>query len=153
MNSLAKQGSSLVRCIWYHRHCCCWTSVVPHTPTWIGHGQWVCVVIRGEGDSIHIRVTLNPWNLCIPATLLTLSTHAQRGLQYLVCVSVCVCVCYHIFCHTSNKPAKKRHQRVQLYTGLILKLAIFVKILRAHTSTAWSSPSISDPHMRMGNAM
>ena len=25
---------------------------------------------------------------------LTLGAHAQRGLQYLVCVSVCVCVCY-----------------------------------------------------------
>ena len=32
--------------------------------------------------------------------LLTLDTHAQRGLQYLVCcVSVCLSVCYHVFCH------------------------------------------------------
>ena len=27
---------------------------------------------------------------------LTLGAHAQRGLQYLVCVSVCVCVCYFL---------------------------------------------------------
>ena len=32
---------------------------------------------------------------------------------------------------TRNKPSKERHQRVQRYTGLILKLAIFVKVLRS----------------------
>ena len=30
------------------------------------------------------------------AVLLTLGAHAQRGLQYLVCVSVCVCVCLSV---------------------------------------------------------
>ena len=29
--------------------------------------------------------------------LLTLGAHAQRGLLYLVCVSVCVSVCLHLF--------------------------------------------------------
>ena len=28
-----------------------------------------------------------------PPIFLTLGAHAQRGLQYLVCVSVCLCVC------------------------------------------------------------
>ena len=32
---------------------------------------------------------------------------------------------------TRNKAAKKRYQRVQYYTGLILKMAIFVKVLRS----------------------
>ena len=31
--------------------------------------------------------------------LLTLGAHAQRGLQYLVCVSVCVCVCVSVTQH------------------------------------------------------
>ena len=43
-------------------------------------------------------------------TLLTLSVHAQRELQYLVCVSVCVRVCvsvtqhltFHVFIHATN---------------------------------------------------
>ena len=48
-------------------------------------------------------------------TLLTLGAHAQQGLQYLVCVSVClcvsVCVCvsvtqhltFHAYIHATNK--------------------------------------------------
>ena len=32
---------------------------------------------------------------------------------------------------TRNKAAKKRYQRVQYHTGLILKMAIFVKVLRS----------------------
>ena len=41
-------------------------------------------------------------------TLLTLGAHAQRGLQYLVCVSVCVCVSvtqhltFHVFIRATN---------------------------------------------------
>ena len=42
--------------------------------------------------------------------LLTLGAHAQRGLQYLVCVCVCVCVCvsvtqhltFHVFIRATN---------------------------------------------------
>ena len=29
--------------------------------------------------------------------------HAQRGLQYLVCKSVCPSVCYHVFCHYAQQ--------------------------------------------------
>ena len=46
--------------------------------------------------------------------LLTLGAHAQRGLRYLVCVSVCLCVClcvcvsvtqhltFYVFIHATN---------------------------------------------------
>ena len=34
---------------------------------------------------------------------LTLGTHAQRGLQYLVCVSVCVCVPAALFSHLQTR--------------------------------------------------
>ena len=37
-------------------------------------------------------------------------------------------VCYR---HLRNKAAKKRFQRVQCHTGLIFKMAIFVKVLRS----------------------
>ena len=30
---------------------------------------------------------------------LTLGVHVQRGLRYLVCVSVCLCVCLRLFSH------------------------------------------------------
>ena len=35
----------------------------------------------------------------VPAPLLTIAAHAQRGLQYLVCVSVRVCVCVSVTQH------------------------------------------------------
>ena len=47
-----------------------------------------------------------------------------------VCLSVCVSVTT-FYAATYNKPAKKRHQQVQRYTGFILKMVIFVKILRS----------------------
>ena len=61
---------------------------------------------------------------------LTLGAHAQRGLQYLVCVSVCVSVTT-FSAATRNETAKKRYQRVQCHTGFILKVAILVKMLRS----------------------
>ena len=54
------------------------------------------------------------WIGYIAITSLTLGAHAQRGLQYLVCVSVCVSVCvcvcvsvtqhltFHVFIRTTN---------------------------------------------------
>ena len=72
------------------------------------------------------------------AEFLTLGTHAQRGLRYLVCKSVRLSVCLSVrlsvtmfSATTSNKAANKRYQRVQCHTGLILKMAIFVKVLRS----------------------
>jgi len=52
---------------------------------------------------------------------LTLGAHAQRGLLYLVCVSVCVCVCVCLsVClsvstyslPTGTKPAHQRYQQL-----------------------------------------
>ena len=64
------------------------------------------------------------------AFLLTLGTHAQQGLQYSVCLSVCPSVTT-FSATTRNKQANKRHQRVQCYTGFSLKMVIFLKILRS----------------------
>ena len=66
--------------------------------------------------------------------LLTLGTHVQRGLQYLVCVSVCLSVCLSVTTFsaaTRNETVKKRYQRVQCHTDFIFKMAILVKMLRS----------------------
>ena len=45
---------------------------------------------------------------CIQVWLfLTLGVHAQRGLQYMVCKSVCLSVCYHVFCHYTQQGGQK----------------------------------------------
>ena len=38
---------------------------------------------------------------------------------------------YSTWSGSGNKAAKKRYQRVQCHTGLIFKIAIFVKVLRS----------------------
>ena len=50
--------------------------------------------------------------------LLTLGAHAQRGLRYLVCPSVCVCVCVCLSVYlnprtTGNEVACERYTRLQ----------------------------------------
>ena len=63
---------------------------------------------------------------------LTLGAHAQRGLQYTWSVSPSVRLSVTTFSATTrNKAAKKLYQRVQCHTGLIFKIAIFVKVLRS----------------------
>ena len=47
--------------------------------------------------------TARAWSVCLSVTKFSATTH--------------------------NKPAKKRHQRVQRYTGFMFKMAIFVKLL------------------------
>ena len=69
-------------------------------------------------------------------SLLTLGARAQRGLLYLVCLSVCVCVCvcvcvYDYSRSVGNETAYERYQRVQCHAGLIFKMAIFVQVLRS----------------------
>ena len=54
----------------------------------------------------------------IPISLLTLGAHAQRGLRYLVCPSVCVCVCVCLSVYlnsqtTRNEVARERYTRLQ----------------------------------------
>ena len=75
-----------------------------------------------------ILCIINPRRACAArVTVLGLSFRPS------VCLSVCLSVCYHVFCTTRNKAAKKRYQRVQYHTGLILKMAHFRK------STAFKS--------------
>ena len=53
-----------------------------------------------------------------------------------VCLSVCLSLLTTFSATTRNKPAKKRQQQVQRYTGFILKMAMFVKLLRSRVM-AW----------------
>ena len=58
---------------------------------------------------------------CLCIRFLTLGSHAQRGLLYLVCVCVYLSVCLSVHTYsrtTHNKAAKKWYQRVQC-PGLI----------------------------------
>ena len=48
------------------------------------------------------------------------SVHAQRGLQYFVCVSVC------LFSHYTRRVAHEQYEQFHCYTGMINKMVIFV---------------------------
>ena len=64
---------------------------------------------------------VNPWRACAArVTVLGLTFRLS------VCLSVTT-----FSATTRNKAAKKRYQWVQYHTGLILKMAIFVKVLRS----------------------
>ena len=52
--------------------CILWGGYVVVSSLWKNSSTWIC------------------------ARLLTLGAHAQRGLQYLVCVSLCLCVTQHL---------------------------------------------------------
>ena len=77
-------------------------------------------VRRGSRIYVHWDYVINPRRAC------------ARGL-YLVCLSVCLCVCLlrrFLPPRARNRqkvPAKKRHQLVQRYTGIILKNGDFRK--------------------------
>ena len=54
------------------------------------------------------------------------------GLSFRLSVCLSVCLSVTTFSATTrDKAAKKRYQRVQYHAGLILKMAIFVKVLRS----------------------
>ena len=59
--------------------------------------------------------------------LLTLGTHAQRGLLYLSCVYVCVYVCPLIPATSHIGITKERYQRILRNTGIVLNFADFPK--------------------------
>ena len=64
--------------------------------------------------------------------LLTLGAHAQRGLQYLVCVSVCVCVYIYDYSRTTGyEAAYERYQQLLCYKGKKNNVAILLKRLRS----------------------
>ena len=62
--------------------------------------------------------------------LLTPGAHAQRGLQYLVCVSVCVCV-YDYSRTTGYEAAYEQYQQLLCYKGKKNNVAILLKRLRS----------------------
>ena len=62
-----------------------------------------------------------------------LGAHAQRGLQYLVCVSVCLSVCLSVYdysCTTGYEAVYERYQQLQCYKGNKNNVAILLKRLR-----------------------
>ena len=70
----------------------------------------------------HIRL-LTLWRTC--ATKVTVLNLSFRFSVLSVRPSVCLLPCFA----TCNMAGKKRYQRVQCHTGVILKMAIFVKVL------------------------
>ena len=65
---------------------------------------------------------------------LTLGVHAQRGLQYSVCVSVCLSVCLLLYDYsrtTGYEAAYQRYQQLQCYKGMKNNVAILLKRLRS----------------------
>ena len=72
-------------------------------------------------DNVGLQIT-------VPCCFINPRRACARGLL----VRECVCLSVTTFSATTrNKPAKKRNQQVQRYTGFIFKMAIFVKILRS----------------------
>ena len=93
-------------------------------------------------------LTWIPWQLCSfkPRYEYSRDKRKAQSLTYLsqrICqakvtvLGLSVCQSVTTFSATTcNKPAKKRHQRVQHYTGFILNMAIVVKVLRSKVM-AW----------------
>ena len=73
--------------------------------------------------------TLQPLRRGFALQCFSLPSARMRSEGY-VCPSVVLSVTT-FSATTRNKAAKKRYQRVQCHTGLILKMAIFVKVLRS----------------------
>ena len=61
------------------------------------------------------------------SAFLTLGAHAQRGLQYLVRVSVCLSVCYHVFCRYAQRDGQKAIPTGSVPHWLYFKNGDFVK--------------------------
>ena len=68
----------------------------------------------------------------VAALLLTLGAHAQRGLLYLVCPSVCLSV--HDYSRTAgNEGASERYQQLQRNKRSKIKKAILLKRRRSRS--------------------
>ena len=63
-----------------------------------------------------------------------------RGLQYLVCLSVCLCVCvFFPYSGTSrNQAYKQQYQRLQRDTGMKYKKGFFFKTLRSEVMASFT---------------
>ena len=69
--------------------------------------------------------------------LLTLGAHAQRGLQYLVCVSVCLSVT--TFSATArNNALNKIYQRLQRDMSKVLVMAFSLTMLRSEVMASFA---------------
>ena len=64
--------------------------------------------------------------------IMTSLVNPRRACAARVTFRLSVCLSVTTFSATTrNKAAKKRYQQVQYHTGLIFKMAIFVKVLRS----------------------
>ena len=89
---------------------------------------------RKKVNQLHSVISNRDINLSARRLLLTLGAHAQRGLQYLVCVSVCLFVCLSVDDYsrtTGYEAAYERYQQLQCYKGMKNNVAILLKRLRS----------------------
>ena len=78
-------------------------------------GSFLSLWKEHGSEAILVIVSINPrepltLEMISLLTLLTLGAHAQRGLRYLVCPSVCVCVCLSVYLNSraaGNKAARE----------------------------------------------
>ena len=81
------------------------------------------------------EIIIGRYSTALPlgSPLLTLGAHAQRGLQYLVCVSVlsvCLSVCVYDYSRTTGyEAAYERYKKLQCYKKN--NVAILLKRLRS----------------------
>ena len=69
------------------------TATYTHTLTATSAGEYTCTVNNDKPSTASANITVE--GIVHVIILLTLGVHAQRGLWYLVSVSVCLRVCYH----------------------------------------------------------
>ena len=73
----------------------------------------------------------------VPVFLLTLGAHAQRGLQYLVCVSLCLSVTTFSATARNNAP-NKIYQRLQRDMSQVFKMAFSLKMLGSEVMASFA---------------
>ena len=108
-----------------------------------GHGFYLCCIPLGLEKLTHSLIPRLP-STCIqvmtfePLIDIINPRRACAARVTVLGLSFCLSVCPSVRLSgttysgtTRNKAAKKRYQRVQCHTGLIFKIAIFVKVLRS----------------------
>ena len=102
------------------------------------------IIYSGRGLRAHTQQHFSAPNISYSAEGVCTSVlfiNPRRACARVTVVGLCVFVCLSVttFSPTSrNKTAKKRYVRLHRYTSLILKLAIFVKVLLSKVM-AWKS--------------